>query len=93
MGLFDSFIAELKPCPLCDGILGEEYQTKALDTSMELWRIGDLVETEELRVEKGRIYCYTICRTCGAWIDAYAIIDGGRFKGVEISKAITRVDV
>ncbi len=81
MGLFHEFLFDFT-CPRCGTHL-ERWQTKALGCELARWRVGDGVDIPGLVLERARVRVYKSCRTCGLWFHAWAVIEDGRFVGVE----------
>lgn len=46
MGLYDTFKGRYR-CKTCGKTFDEDYQTKALSCSLDVWRIGDRVNMKE----------------------------------------------
>ena len=56
MGLFDTILVE-HPCQTCGEKLSD-YQTKALDPSMNEYRLGDKIESPDLEIVIGSFEIY-----------------------------------
>jgi len=78
MGMFDEVKAEFK-CPECGHSENERvWQTKALDSFLETYEVGDEINIRELNIEKGSIEIHEICPECDNHISAYIKIENGK---------------
>jgi hypothetical protein len=41
------------------------------------------VEVEAIVLESARVHVHDWCNHCDLWFDAWAVIEGGRFVGIE----------
>lgn len=84
MGLYDSFYDEDSKCPKCNAKMTDYWQTKSLENALASWHKGDLVQYGKLApvVFNGNIPVHNSCRNCKSWLEAYARVVAGRFKGI-----------
>lgn len=80
--MFDTFEGELG-CPFC-GYLLQEFQTKSFVRLLKWIKQGETLPKDSgIEITKGRISVYTSCKGCGKWVEAWAVIDEGRFVRLE----------
>ena len=95
MGCYDSFVLDdFLECPLC-GVKEEacikEFQTKKLVQLFAHIKIGEeAIINDCLQLKDGKYPIYSSCHLCNAWIDANAVIEGGKFVRIEDIKAMTQ---
>jgi len=78
MGMFDNVKARFK-CPECGYSEKERvWQTKALDSFLETYEVGDEINIRELNIEKGSIEIHEHCPECDSYISAHIKIEDGR---------------
>gem|GEM_PF-6216007 len=41
------------------------------------------MDIQGLVLERARVHVYDVCNDCDLWFDAWAVIEDGRFVGVE----------
>ena len=63
-------------CPNCYHIEKKhKWQTKALDKVLSIYKPGEYVgDTDEALIKEGKLWILTLCKKCGASIDAGAMI-------------------
>ncbi len=49
MGMYDSFYDEDSKCPKCNAKITTDWQTKRLESMLEIWRKGDFVHYRKLK--------------------------------------------
>jgi len=94
MGCYDSFrLPKPLMCPICkvaDDSLGE-FQTKEFGGWLRIFLLGkEVIFNGCLYLKDGKYPVYTFCDSCDAWIDANAVIEGGKFVRIEDIKAMTQ---
>ena len=95
MGLYDSFVLnDFLECPLCgakEEAYIKEFQTKKLGQFFAHIKVGeDAMLNDCLQLKDGTYPVHSSCHLCRAWIDANAVIEGGKFTGIENIKAMTQ---
>jgi len=90
MGIYDTL--EVKhDCPYC-GIKLDSYQTKVLENTRHVYKLGDSISTEELKITEGEFNIIDSCTECDEFINARAIVEEGVIsKIVEKRKGIETV--
>ena len=95
MGLYDAFILnDFLECPLCgakEKARIKEFQTKELGQFFQCFKIGEkAILNDCFQLLDGKYPAYSSCDKCDAWIDANAVIEGGKFVRIEDIKAMTQ---
>ena len=115
--MYDGFVDDDSQCPKCGRKITEDWQTKYLDSFMEVWKKGDLFQYRKLEVvpesekkhemhlfrrleepvsnspifEYGRVPVHTSCDGCGCWLEGFALVEDGHFKGIVDARALEKM--
>ncbi len=74
MGMFDTILIE----HLCHcGAKLQDYQTKALDNALNVYKLGDSVSTPNLHIEVGSFEIHDYCSACNTSIRGRAYVKDG----------------
>ncbi len=79
MGLFDTILIQVT-CPKC-GTKDKDVQTKALDSSMQTFSVGDALPQERAWIKEGWIMGTGYCENCQATYDVRVFISNGTISG------------
>ncbi|MBI3116598.1 MAG: hypothetical protein HYZ12_04585 [Thaumarchaeota archaeon] len=82
MGLYDTLVARAR-CPHCEFEFEAQFQTKALGSTLEMYRMGDVIETEDFVIKDVTIRnCIEICERCNKEFYADFSAKNGRLQAL-----------
>ncbi len=76
MGMFDTILLRVT-CPKCRTV-DKDVQTKALDSILQTFHVGDALPQERLWIKEGWILGMGVCENCHSGYDVRVFIRNGR---------------